>query len=504
MSLRGLSVLSLLLAASNNAIAIEASLPRHPAPSPDGSQIAFSWQGDLWLVPVAGGEARRLTAHPATERYPVWSRDGSMLAFASDRHGSLDVFVMRTDGGEVPRRLTFASVTDTPCDFTPDGSSVLFSSRRAEGVSRTPQLFTVPLRGGTPSLLQDAFGRSAAYSPDGASLAFVRGGSRWSRRGYRGSGNFELWLRTGDSEYRQLTRFDGDDDFPSWVGPQSLVFLSARAGRKNLFRIGITPGDPLQLTRHEGSAVRFPRTSADGSVVAYEFEDAIWTVSIDGGEPARLTIDVPPDLVVNPVELRVERDGASDLAINHDGTLAAFIVHGDVFVSEITSKENQQISQPMTVQVTVTPEREQEPAWSPDGDILVFVSAREGAHDLYTARLEEGAVSWTESFDFEIARITSSAEHATDPRWSPDGRRIAFTRGKGDIVVTDPTSGAETVLLEHWDTPDFRWSPDGQWIAYSVEDMHANAEVPGRQAPGLAHPSACRQSGRLGRLAHRR
>ena len=152
MCIRTLSILPLILALSNGVAAIEAPLPRHPAPSPDGSQIAFSWQGDLWLVSASGGEARRLTAHPATERYPVWSRDGSMLAFASDRHGSLDVFVMRTDGAEGPRRLTFASVTDTPCDFTPDGSSVLFSSRRAEGVSRTPQLFTVPVQGGTPSL----------------------------------------------------------------------------------------------------------------------------------------------------------------------------------------------------------------------------------------------------------------------------------------------------------------------------------------------------------------
>jgi tricorn protease len=51
------------------AAAIEAPLPRHPAPSPDGSQIAFSWQGDLWLVPAKGGQAARFTAHPAVERF---------------------------------------------------------------------------------------------------------------------------------------------------------------------------------------------------------------------------------------------------------------------------------------------------------------------------------------------------------------------------------------------------------------------------------------------------
>ncbi len=101
------------------ASAVEAPLPRHPAPSPDGSQIAFSWQGDLWLVPAAGGDARRLTAHPAIERYPVWSRDGKFLAFASSRHGNVDVFVMPVDGSAAPVRLTFASTVRRARRFHP-------------------------------------------------------------------------------------------------------------------------------------------------------------------------------------------------------------------------------------------------------------------------------------------------------------------------------------------------------------------------------------------------
>jgi len=96
------------------ATAIEAPLPRHPAPSPDGSQIAFSWQGDLWLVPAQGGQAARLTAHPAVERFPIWSRDGNLIAFTSNRHGNDDVFVMRVDRSAAPTRLTFASNGDTP------------------------------------------------------------------------------------------------------------------------------------------------------------------------------------------------------------------------------------------------------------------------------------------------------------------------------------------------------------------------------------------------------
>ncbi len=474
---RLLSVFMLLMAMSNPLDAIEASLPRHPAPSPDGSQIAFSWQGDLWLIPASGGTARRLTAHPASESHPVWSRDGRLLAFSSDRHGSDDVFVMDLDGVEPPRRLTYASVTDVPSDFTPDGSAVLFHSRRAEGVRWYPQLLTVGLAGGTPALAQDAFGELGAYSPDGRSMAFVRGTTRWFRRGYTGPANRDLWLRTAEGDFRQLTHFEGDDDLPSWIDDGNILFLSSRSGRKNLFRLATATGEITQVTSLTGSAVRWPRASADGRVVAFEFEDGIWTVAPGGGESTKLRIDVPPDLVVNPVQRRTDHKDASDLAVHPDGKLAAFIVHGDLFVSEITSKDDQEIAAPATVRITTTPEREQEPAWSPDGKTLLFVTARDGVRSLHTARPADEDTPWTESFDFDVTAIASPPAGAADPVWSPDGARIAFTRGKGDIVVVDAEGGQQTVILEHWDTPDYRWSPDGKWLAYSVEDMNSNAEI---------------------------
>jgi tricorn protease len=477
MSVRTASVLLAVIAVAHPSLGLEAPLPRHPAPSPDGSRIAFSWQGDLWLVPSEGGDARRLTAHPANERYPVWSRDGRSLAFASDRYGSFDIFVMPVDGSSPPTRLTYGSVTDVPFDFTPDGTAVLFSSRRAESVRFMPELFTVPVAGGTPSLAQNASGRWGVYSPDGETLVFVRGGSRPTRRGYRGSGNRDLWARSGDS-YRRLTSFDGDDDAPSWIGDGSLVFLSARSGRKNVFRLDLASGGADQLTFHDGSDVRRPRAAANGSIVAYEFEDGMWTVSpTRGGEPSRLRIEVAADLVVNPIVRHADHRDAEDLAISADGKLAAFVVHGDVFITELTSEEDQEIAEPATVRVTATAEREQDPRFSPDGTTVVFASAREGSLDLYSARPADPDAGWTESFDFELTRLTDLAGDERSPRYSPDGERIAFVSGRGDLVVANADGGDRHTVLEHWETPDFRWSPDGRWIAYSIEDMNANAEV---------------------------
>ncbi len=459
------------------ATAIEAPLPRHPAPSPDGSQIAFSWQGDLWLVPAQGGQASRLTAHPAVERFPVWSSDGLLIAFASNRHGNYDIFVMPVDRSGAPTRLTFASTNDTPETFTPDNRAVLFSSNRAESVRRGSQLWSVQLSGGTPALAENAVGTNFANSPDGGTLAFVRGGTPWSRRGYRGSGSRNLWLRTPSGEHVQLTEFDGDDDLPSWLDGGTIAFLSSRSGRKNAFRIDTVTGETTQLTSHEGSAVRFPKASANGKIIAYEFEDGIWTVLANGGDPARLRIQVAADEVKNPIERRASSDDADELAVSPDGKLAAFIVHGDIFVTAIASKDEQKIAKPFTAQVTATPERERDLSWSPDGKKLLFSSAVNGNDDLYLAQRMDEDISWSETFDFELTRVTDSPAEEFAAKFSPDGEQIAFVRGKASLVVRTTNGGEEKVILDHWSTPNYEWSPDGEWFAYSITDEHFNSEV---------------------------
>ncbi len=465
-----------ILAATTSAEAVEVTFARHPAPSPDGSLIAFSWRGDVWVAPSGGGQAHRLTANPAADRYPVWSRDGKLLAFASSRYGNLDVFVMPADGSAPPTRLTHASVDDVPVDFSPDGGQVLFVSRRDESVRWMPALYLVPVSGGTPRLAQDALGRWAAYSPAGDALAFVRGSTKWWRRGYRGAANREIWLRTADDEYMQVTSFDGDDDFPGWLDDHDIVFLSARSGRKNLFMKNLVTDQVEQLTHHDGSDVRAPRVSADGSLVAYEFEDGLWTVR-PGEEPKRLVLRAPADETVRPVTRHVDRSDAEELAVSPDGKLAAFVVHGEVFVTAIRSKDEQKIAPPPTVRITRTAALERDVRWSPDGKTLLFTSDRSGDDDLYLARPADEKAGWLGSFEFPVTRLTTSDAEEHSGRFSPDGKRIAYVRDKGDLVIVNTDGTGSRVLFEHWQSPDFDWSPDGKWIAYAIPDMEYNTEV---------------------------
>jgi len=471
-------LIATLAAMCGPANAVEVGFGRQPAPSPDGSQIAFSWHGDIWLAPAGGGEARRLTADPAPDRYPVFSRDGQWIAFASRRFGAYDAFVLPVDGHSEPRRLTFASVDDIPVDFAPDGSAVLFISRRAESVRWMPALYLVSVNGGTPSLAQPALGQTAAYSPDGRYLAFVRGATKWTRRGYRGAANRELWLRAPDGSYRQLTTFDGDDDDPTWIDNERLVFLSARSGRKNVFLMDVRSGEITQLTHHEGSDVRAPRAAADGSLIAYEFEDGLWTITADGGNPRRLKITAPGDTVTQRIERHVDSKGADDLAVSPDGKLAAFVVHGEVFVTAVRSKDQQEIAPSPTVRITRgTASREKDVRWSPDGKALLFTSDRSGTDDLYLARPADPKAGWLRSFEFPVTRLTDDPAEEYGARFSPDGTRIAFVRGRGNLVVMAADGAGEKTILRHWQTPEFDWSPDGRWIAYSIPDMAYNTEI---------------------------
>src|SRR5690606_8691620 len=121
---RTLFVLLLCFHATPAASAGHVDLPRFPAIRPDGSATTFSWRGDIWRVPSAGGLATRLTAHPSVDTRSAWSPDGATIAFESERDGASNLFLMNPDGSDV-RQITF---TDRPCTlagFDADGWSLL-------------------------------------------------------------------------------------------------------------------------------------------------------------------------------------------------------------------------------------------------------------------------------------------------------------------------------------------------------------------------------------------
>ncbi|MGA1266173.1 MAG: peptidase S41, partial [Phycisphaerales bacterium] len=191
-------------------------LPRYPAASPDGSSVVFSWHGDLWRVPAAGGEAVRLTTNPADESRSGFTPDGTALVFESGREGSRNLWVMPAAGGE-PRQLTFgdASVSLGGVQVAADGAIWVTADSMREGdLYRAPRPYRVPLSGGVLERVHDAFGSQPVASRDGRVL-FDRGGSSWLRRGYRGPDARDVWMFTPgvpmEQAFQRLTSWAGND-----------------------------------------------------------------------------------------------------------------------------------------------------------------------------------------------------------------------------------------------------------------------------------------------------
>ncbi|MGC8784554.1 MAG: S41 family peptidase [Armatimonadota bacterium] len=448
---------------------------RYPAPSPDGKQIAFSWQGDLWLVSSAGGEAKRLTVHEGYDFAPVWSPDGTRIAFTSDRYGNDDVFVLSLRDGTI-QRLTYWSGRDRALGWTPDGKAVLFDSTRDwEPYGAEPCVYVAPLGGGTPYRLHNATGTPAALSPDGEKLAFVRRDSSWWRKGYRGSATGDIWLHDLKADkFTRLTQTDTSDTFPMWSPDgKTLYFLSERDDTYNLWAMDVTSKAVKQLTRYKGDGVRFPQIARNGSLIAYEQGMDICTFAPGSGEIRILNITAPAADVRKPQGFwqQVRSGDVSEFAIAPNGKEVAFVVRGEVFVTRYPEGGSAR-------RLTETVEPEYDLAWSPDSKSLLFASERGGNTSLYLVTSEDPEEPrLRRTMKLKTERLTNSPQPDTSPVFSPDGKKIAFRRGNGDLILLDMETKTERVLLRHWNLGRFVWSPDSRWIAYEMEDNEYNSDI---------------------------
>ncbi|MBN2287752.1 MAG: PD40 domain-containing protein [Candidatus Glassbacteria bacterium] len=461
---------------------------RHPAPDPQGRRIAFSHGGDIWIVPAGGGAARRLTVHEAYDAYPVWSPRGDRIAFSSNRLGDPDIFVVDTLGAAV-FQLTFRGAGDRPVDWSADGSEVIFVSLRDFSPRRITTPYRVPADGGRmPSKLWPVLAADVRLSPGGDKIAFTRGYHYWWRKGYTGSGNYDIWLYSpADGNYQRLTGLAASEHTPLWPSDERLIYyVSEYAGAPNLFRRALTappdePGEAVTFFREDG--VRWARISADGTLVAFERGTDVYTLFTGpGAEPKLLQVSLPADSRKNPDEWKTFTSGAESFAVSPDGAQAAVVVRGELFCVE-------NLDDGYTSRLTGTVSRESSPCWMPDSTRLLFVCDSTGNDDIYL--LESADTTRKKLFrtlKLKAGRLTDGTQPEHGPLPSPDGRTVAYVRGNGDLMLMDADGGNRRLLSAGWDRPQFCWSPDSRWIAFSRNDVEFNEDVWVVPADGSAGP----------------
>ena len=368
-------------------------LPRHPALSPDGSVVVFSWRGDLWRAPSAGGEAVRLTSNPSIETRSGFTPDGSRIVFESDREGLRNLWSMRPDGSDL-RQLT-----DLDAGFglssvgTLRGKPVAFLETTIEGDlyrSSRPYALALDLPAGTigtPERVHDAFGGAANGSADGALVLFERGGSPWSRRGYTGPDNRNVWVfDTTAGTFGQLTKFAGNDGLPRFIAPDEFVYISDRGlGSQNLHRAKLSADadSGSRLTDFKDADIHGLAVSADGRTAVFGVLGDLWSIDLTkvGAQPVKLAFTAADDGLVDREFKQVGRE-VSAAALSPDGKTMAFVALGDVFVRAVEDKSP-------TRRVTEGDAREREVCWSADGLTLYFVSDRDGSDSIYAATVAE-------------------------------------------------------------------------------------------------------------------
>ncbi|HWP43766.1 MAG TPA: protease, partial [Blastocatellia bacterium] len=326
-------------------------------PTLSRTHIVFVYAGDLWKVSRDGGDAERLTAGPGIETDPIFSPDGTMVAFTGQYEGNTDVYVVPVTGG-VPRRLTYHPGADVPVDWTPDGKQVLFRSAR-NSYSVFARFFTIPLEGGFPTEIPLPMGQEASFSPDGSRLAYLplaRAFQQWKR--YRGGRTTKIWLANlSDSKVEEIPRENSNDFNPMWVDDK-VYFLSDRAGATGLFAYDTASKKVTQLIRNGSLDIK--SADAGPGAIVYEQFGSINLYDLRSGKTQKINIRINGDLA--SVRPRYEKVGTriSSLALSPTGARAVFEARGEIITVPAEKGDARNLT-------NTTGVMERDPAWSPDG-----------------------------------------------------------------------------------------------------------------------------------------
>ncbi|MFP5260615.1 MAG: PDZ domain-containing protein [Blastocatellia bacterium] len=433
-------------------------------PTLSKTHVAFAYAGDLWIVSREGGDAARLTTGTGVETDPIFSPDGSLIAFTGEYDGNVDVYVVAAGGG-IPKRLTYHPGADVAVGWTADAKQVLFRSGRNSPFP-VPRLFTMPVDGGFPAEVPLPMADSGSYSPDGTRLAYVpttQWQQAWKR--YRGGQTSPIWLANlSDSSVEKIPRENSNDSYPMWVGDR-VYFLSDRNGPTTLFGYDIATKKVTQLIRNEGLDIK--SASAGPGAIVYEQFGSLHLYDLNSGKARRLDVRIAGDMP--GVRPRFEKVAAriASVGLSPTGARTVFEARGEILTVPAEKGSARNLTNTSGV-------AERDPAWSPDGKWIAYFSDESGEYELHLR-------DQTGMGNVRKINLGNPPSFYYSPTWSPDSKKIAYTDKRLNLWYVDLDKGApvkvDTTAYENpWRVFDPVWSPDSRWLAYTKQlDNHLGA-----------------------------
>jgi len=454
-------VLLALIAAAVSPVSLAQSqkplLLRDPAVSK--SQVAFSYAGSIWVANRDGSNVHRLTTG-GHEARPSFSPDGSLIAFTGDYDGTHGVYVVPAAGGE-PRRLTYHPADADVQGWTPDGKRILFSSLRTAFAGGVIQLFTVSLEGGFATQVPLVRAAEGSFSPDGARIAYVPN-LQWQRawKRYRGGQTKPIWIASlGDSSLQAKIPRDNSNDFnPMWIG-DTIYFLSDRNGPVTVFSYDLKSQLVKQIVKNDGFDIKSASATADA--IVYEQFGSLHLLEVKSGNDRVLDIQPVADLAeVRPHFLKIEPRRIRSADISPTGARAVFGVRGEILTVPAEKGDIRNLTN--TADVV-----ERDPAWSPDGKSIAYLSDESGEYALHIR---------DQSGFGEVRKINlgSPPTFFYSPTWSPDSKKIAYTDKRLNYWYVDldkkaPVKVDTDMYTDPAHSLQMVWSPDSRWIAYTKQ-----------------------------------
>ncbi len=426
------------------------------SPTVSATHVAFAYANNIWVAERSGGVARRVTSFQGQSTNPKFSPDGKSLAFSADYAGNTDVYVVPVDGGE-PKRLTWHPAADTVQGWTADGASVMFASGRATWApNAAPRFWTVPAVGGAeePMALPRAY--QGKISADGRRIAY-RLNTSWDeeRRNYRGGQNKPIWivdLKTFDLVTPPWT--DSKDTDPVWVG-ETVYFISDRDGIANVWSYDIGSKKLTQQTRFTDFDVK--TLDAGGGSVVFEQAGLIHELDPKNGRAKPLSIRAAGDFPWMMARWEDVTARMSNIALSPTGRRVVAEARGEIFTIPAEKGDIRNIT-------NSSASAERSPAWSPDGKWISYFSDKSGEYKLVIESQDGIGAPREVAFDKPAFYYT--------PSWSPDSKKLLYADTNLNVWVLDIASGkGKSIGRDPWMVPQRTlhpsWSPDSKWVAFA-------------------------------------
>lgn len=414
-----------------------------------GDKLVFSYAGDLYLVSAGGGTARRLTSHVGYEMFPRISPDGKYIAFTGQYDGNTEVFVIPVEGGE-PRRLTYTATlkrddlgdrmgpNNVVIGWTPDSKRILYRSRRYTFNDFTGQLFTVPVEGGMSEEVPLKNGGFASYSPDGKKLAYnyiFREFRAWKR--YQGGMADDI--RVFDFNTKKSERITDNvrqDVFPMWSPDgNTIYYISDRGDIMNLYAYDVNTKEDKQLTSYKEYDIKFP--AIGDKLIVYEQGGYIYGYDLQSGKESKITINIDNDQVYSRPTLTDVSGQISSIAVAPGGERVVVAARGDIF--SLPVKEG------ITYNLTNSSDaNDMQAGWSPDGKYISYVSDKDGEFNIYLRDVVTGK---------ERKLIKNLKSYIFNYKWSPDSKKILWSEKGNTLNISDVESGNRKIVENRVSVP---------------------------------------------------